>query len=151
MDNLFIGLFKNHCQFVIQRYVTEILMYTLKHKCLSNNESIWFWLAWVRRGQWEQASCDFKHGCNPSFTQVQMSECELCVMFHFFLWDTGVDRLHDSVITASWQGNLCTMIAQHEKCKCIQNACTHCSALSQACDQKETEVCFRNPNVIEKK
>lgn len=43
-----------------------------------------------RRGHREQAACslytgDFKHGCNPSFTQVRMSECELCVMCLFFM------------------------------------------------------------------
>lgn len=55
-----------------------------------------------RRGQREQASCslytgDFKHGCNPSFTQVRMSECELCMMCLSFY---GIMMaMQDAVIT----------------------------------------------------
>lgn len=63
-----------------------------------------------KRAQREQAICDFYYRCNPSFSQVQMSEYELSVMCLSFM------GCHD------WP--LCTVIA-HAHTYSLQNAGTH--------------------------
>lgn len=67
-----------------------------------------------KRGQKEHYISDFKHWCNPSFTQVWMGACDLCVMC-FCIYGIMMEGIHASIHmhskqNASVHAHTCTSV-----------------------------------------